>query len=142
MSKREKLVKKIYSFFSIAGDVFSFYISTIGVLTLYAFSIEIKLMEVLNLTMIYPFYLALASVYIIIRGCQSLLFLQLAKSFEWIICSLISFTYLFFAANDPYKLMSGFIACYVMKMLIVAYVKIRKYSTECIGISNYKIDVT
>lgn len=137
MSNRESIVKHIYFFFSIASDVFTFYILTIGILTLYAFSADRKLLEILNLTMTDQFLLALYGLYIIIKSMSHMFFLrQMLDLFNWFACSFVVLVYLSFVANDIYKIMAGVITCFLMKILIVVYVKIRKYSTECIGIRN------
>ena len=142
MSRNEKIIKHIFSFFSIVGNVFIFYIMTIGVLVPYTFSERRDLLEILNLTMMYQFYIALFGVYMLIGGLKFVLyycdsFTLNSNFFEWILYSMVACIYLGFCGTDPYRIMSGFLACFTMKMFIVAWVKIRKYSSECIG---YKLE--
>lgn len=137
MSKTEKIIKNMFYFWVAVADSFSFYILTIGLIVLYAFSVEIKLLEILNLTMVYQFYIVLFSIYLISKETKYLFLYQTIRVGE-VIVSLLSFLYLALQPTNPYWIMSGFIASFTMKMLIIAFVKIKKYPEECLDCDRYK----
>lgn len=135
MSTKGKIIKEIYSFFSAAGDIFTSYMIIIGILTLVVFHIDMKLQEVLTLARVFQIYIVLFGVYIAMQGLK---FYFISEGTNTLILKrmaylFISFVYLSLMANTPQKLIVGFATCFIVKMLIVVFVKIKKYPTECIG---------
>lgn len=126
------------------GNVFTFYIWIIGILTLLAFGGERPLNEVLNLITIYQLYIVLFVVYIIFNGLKfiPLQQLQVAEILEWTVNSLVGIIVLSFVADKPYGIIFILIAGFAIKVFMILFVKIKKYSTECIGyvIKTHKVD--